>query len=223
MWREKWSGGVAARREQELAGGPGMAERGQDMLDGPAEPERGKEVKVGGTGTPGRRFKVLLVEDDEDFRFYLKDNLAPLFTVLEAANGREGWQKTLSAQPDLVISDVNMPLMDGLELSRKIKADERVRHIPVVLLTALSGEQEQLKALGMGVNDYLSKPFNVEILISRIRNLLDFRGSVEETLKKKGCSRAGGSGIGAGEDGGRFCAGGGGCAGKEYCQRGIFG
>ena len=131
------------------------------------------------------RFKVLLVEDDEDFRFYLKDNLAPMFTVLEAANGREGWQKALSAQPDLVVSDVNMPLMDGLELCKKIKGDERVRHIPVILLTALSGEQDQLRALGMGVNDYISKPFNVEILTSRIRNLLEFKGSVEETLKRR--------------------------------------
>jgi signal transduction histidine kinase/ligand-binding sensor domain-containing protein/CheY-like chemotaxis protein/AraC-like DNA-binding protein len=132
-----------------------------------------------------RQFKVLLVEDDDDFRFYLKDNLSPLFTILEAANGREGWQKTLSAQPDLVVSDVNMPLMDGLELSKKIKSDERVRHIPVILLTALAGEQDQLQALGMGVNDYVAKPFNVEILISRIRNLLEFKGSVEKTAKRR--------------------------------------
>jgi DNA-binding response OmpR family regulator len=132
-----------------------------------------------------RRFKVLLVEDDDDFRFYLKDNLSSLFTILEAANGKEGWQKTLAAQPDLVVSDVNMPLMDGLELSRKIKGDERVRHIPVILLTALSSEQDQLRALGMGVNDYISKPFNVEILVSRIRNLLEYRGTVEETAKKR--------------------------------------
>jgi signal transduction histidine kinase/ligand-binding sensor domain-containing protein/DNA-binding response OmpR family regulator len=132
-----------------------------------------------------RRFKILLVEDDDDFRFYLKDNLASLFIILEAANGKEGWQKALSGQPDLVVSDVNMPLMDGLELSRKIKSDERVRHIPVILLTALSGEQDQLRALGLGVNDYISKPFNVEILISRIRNLLEFRGAVEETFKKR--------------------------------------
>lgn len=130
-------------------------------------------------------FKVLLVDDDDDFRFYLKDNLAPLFTILEAANGREGWQKALSGQPDLVVSDVNMPLMDGLELCKKIKGDERVRHIPVILLTALSSEQDQLRALGMGVNDYISKPFNVEILVSRIRNLLEFRGSVEETARRR--------------------------------------
>jgi signal transduction histidine kinase/ligand-binding sensor domain-containing protein/DNA-binding response OmpR family regulator len=133
----------------------------------------------------GEKFKLLLVEDDDDFRFYLKDNLAPLFTVVEATNGKEGWQKTLFAQPDLVVSDINMPLMDGLELCRKIKGDERVRHIPVILLTALSDEQDQLRALGMGTNDYLSKPFNVEILISRIRNLLQFKGSVEQTFKKR--------------------------------------
>ncbi len=137
------------------------------------------------TGTGDRHFKVLLVEDDDDFRFYLKDNLASLFTILEAADGKEGWHKTLSAQPDLVVSDINMPLMDGLELSRKIKADERVRHIPVILLTALSSEQDQLRALGLGVNDYISKPFNVEILISRIRNLLEFKGAVEQTFKKR--------------------------------------
>lgn len=140
-----------------------------------------------GEGVAGgeRRFKILLVEDDDDFRFYLKDNLSALFVILEAANGKEGWQKTLAAQPDLVVSDVNMPLMDGLELSRKIKSDERVHHIPVILLTALSSEQDQLRALGMGVNDYISKPFNVEILVSRIRNLLEYRGTVEDTAKKR--------------------------------------
>lgn len=146
-----------------------------EPVDNPMPPSAGGE----------KRFKVLLVEDDDDFRFYLKDNLSSLFTILEAANGKEGWQKTLAAQPDLVVSDVNMPLMDGLELSRKIKGDERVRHIPVILLTALSSEQDQLRALGMGVNDYISKPFNVEILISRIRNLLEYRGTVEETAKKR--------------------------------------
>lgn len=137
------------------------------------------------TETAITRFKVLLVEDDDDFRFYLKENLAPLFTVLEAANGQEGWQKTLSAQPDLVVTDVNMPLMDGLELCKKIKTDQRVQNIPVILLTALSAENHQLRALGFGANDYISKPFIVEILISRIRNLLHFRESVEETARKR--------------------------------------
>ena len=139
-------------------------------------------VAAAGTTTG---FKVLLVEDDDDFRFYLKENLAPIFMVLEAANGQEGWQKALSAQPDLIITDVNMPVMDGLELCKKIKGDERVHAIPVILLTALPAEDHQLRALGFGANDYLSKPFNVEILISRIRNLLQFRGFVEESARQK--------------------------------------
>jgi len=160
---------------------PGMAEDGETVVRA-GEPSDNSLASSAGREL---RFKILLVEDDDDFRFYLKENLAALFTVLEAANGREGWQKALSGQPDLVVSDVNMPLMDGLELLRKIKGDERVRHIPVILLTALSSEQDQLRALGIGVNDYISKPFNVEILISRIRNLLEFRGTVEETLKKR--------------------------------------
>ena len=159
---------------------------GQAAASSVDEP-RGDVAEAGLRSSDGglERFKVLLVEDDEDFRFYLKDNLAPLFLVLEASNGREGWQKALSAQPDLVVSDVNMPLMDGLELCKKIKGDERVSHIPVILLTALSSEQDQLRALGMGVNDYVSKPFNVEILISRIRNLLEFRGTLAATLRKR--------------------------------------
>jgi signal transduction histidine kinase/ligand-binding sensor domain-containing protein/DNA-binding NarL/FixJ family response regulator len=131
------------------------------------------------------RFKVLLVEDDDDFRFYLKENLAPLFTVLEAPNGQEGWQKTLSAQPDLVVTDVNMPLMDGLELCKKIKGDLRVKNIPVILLTALSSENHQLQALGLGANDYISKPFIVEILISRIRNLLQFKEFIENGARNR--------------------------------------
>ena len=162
---------------QPLSGGEGGegAAKTAEPVDNPMPSSAGGE----------KRFKVLLVEDDDDFRFYLKDNLSSLFTILEAANGKEGWQKTLATQPDLVVSDVNMPLMDGLELSRKIKGDDRVRHIPVILLTALSSEQDQLRALGMGVNDYISKPFNVEILVSRIRNLLEYRGTVEETAKKR--------------------------------------
>jgi signal transduction histidine kinase/ligand-binding sensor domain-containing protein/DNA-binding response OmpR family regulator len=168
---------------QEAPVGEGVQLSAREGIDGPGQ-TGGDEPRA--VPTDGKRkIRVLLVDDDDDFRFYLKDNLAPLFTVLEAANGREGWQRTLSLQPDLVVSDVNMPLMDGLELCRRIKEDERVRHIPVILLTALADEQDQLRALGVGVNDYVSKPFNVEILISRINNLLKFKGTVEETLKRR--------------------------------------
>ena len=155
----------------------------------PEESERPDHIRIDDSRvspTDGKqKVKILLIDDDDDFRFYLKDNLTSLFTVLEAANGKEGWQRTLASQPDLVVSDVNMPLIDGLELCRRIKQDERVRHIPVILLTALADEQDQLKALDIGANDYISKPFNVEILVSRINNLLQFKETVEETLKRR--------------------------------------
>lgn len=147
--------------------------------------ERGDNVAGSNIDIKERRIKILLVEDDDDFRFYLKDNLAPLFTILEAANGQEGWKKTLSSQPDLVVSDVNMPVMNGMDLCRKIKTDNRVCHIPIILLTALSNEENQLKALAAGSNDYISKPFNVEILISRIKNILQYKGSVVQTFTKR--------------------------------------
>ncbi|HVG17037.1 MAG TPA: two-component regulator propeller domain-containing protein, partial [Chitinophagaceae bacterium] len=103
---------------------------------------------------------ILLVEDNDDFRFYLKDNLRSHYKVFEAAHGKEGWQKALSHHPQLVVSDISMPFMDGIELSRKIKADKRTSHIPVILLTALTGEEDQLKGLETGANDYITKPFN---------------------------------------------------------------
>jgi signal transduction histidine kinase/ligand-binding sensor domain-containing protein/CheY-like chemotaxis protein/AraC-like DNA-binding protein len=123
---------------------------------------------------------ILLVEDNDDFRSYLKDNLRDFFHVLEAVNGKEGWQKALALHPDLMVSDINMPEMTGTELCLKVKNDSRTSHIPVILLTALSGETELIKGLETGANDYINKPFNFEVLISKIKNLL----TLQETFKK---------------------------------------
>src|SRR5205085_2024870 len=115
---------------------------------------------------------VLLVEDNDDFRFYIKDNLKTHYHIVEAQNGKTGWQKTLADHPDLIVCDISMPEMNGIELSRKIKSDSRTSFIPVLLLTALTGEEQQLAGLQTGANDYMTKPFNFEILLSKIRNLL---------------------------------------------------
>ncbi len=128
---------------------------------------------------------VLLVEDNEDFRFYLKDNLRLHYKVLEAANGKEGWQKALANHPQLIVSDINMPVMDGIELSRKLKADKRTMHIPVILLTALAGEEDQVKGLQTGANDYVTKPFNFEVLNMKIRNLLQLNTQLKNTYSKQ--------------------------------------
>lgn len=128
---------------------------------------------------------ILLVEDNEDFRFYLKDNLRLHYKVLEATNGKEGWQKALAQHPQLIVSDVNMPYMDGIELSKKIKSDKRTSHIPVILLTALTGEEDQLKGLGTGANDYITKPFNFELLHVKIKNLLLLNSTLKSTYTKQ--------------------------------------
>jgi len=128
---------------------------------------------------------VLLVEDNEDFRFYLKDNLSFFYKIVEASNGKEGWQKALALHPHLIVSDINMPEMDGKELCEKLKSDQRTKHIPVILLTALTTEEDQLKGLEIGANDYMTKPFNFEILHSKIKNLLTLHKTFKKTYSRQ--------------------------------------
>ncbi|SFE01123.1 Signal transduction histidine kinase [Chitinophaga sp. CF118] len=125
---------------------------------------------------------VLLVEDNEDFRFYLKENLKAFYNIIEAEDGISGWQKTLSAHPDLVVSDINMPGSDGISLCRKIKQDTRTRQIPVILLTAMAGEEQQLRGLETGAADYMIKPFSFEIMLSRVRNILASQAPVKYVI-----------------------------------------
>ncbi len=133
-------------------------------------------------GKKGNKKKtVLIVEDNEDLRFYLKDNLREQYHVEEATNGGEGWEKIKRLNPDLVVSDVMMPIMNGVELAGRIKSDTLTAHIPVILLTAMGSEEKQLAGLRAGANDYITKPFTFEILASRIKNLL----AQQQLLKKK--------------------------------------
>jgi signal transduction histidine kinase/DNA-binding response OmpR family regulator len=134
---------------------------------------------------PSEMLTLLLVEDNEDFRYYLKDNLRHYYKIIEAADGEEGWQKALSAHPQVIVSDISMPYMDGIELCRKIKSDKRTGHIPIILLTALTGDANQLKGLETGANDYLTKPFNFQILNARIRNLFDLNQSLKNTYTRQ--------------------------------------
>jgi signal transduction histidine kinase/ligand-binding sensor domain-containing protein/DNA-binding response OmpR family regulator len=134
---------------------------------------------------PNRKPAILLIEDNDDLRFYLKDNLKNSFHIIEAANGKDGWQKALAQHPKLIVSDVNMPGMNGVELCRKIKGDSRTSHIPIILLTALTAEEDQMAGLESGASDYVVKPFNFEILLSRIHNLLKMQQVLKDTYQKQ--------------------------------------
>jgi signal transduction histidine kinase/ligand-binding sensor domain-containing protein/DNA-binding response OmpR family regulator len=127
---------------------------------------------------------LLLIDDNDDFRFYLRDNLKFSYTIHEAGNGKDGWGLVLSLQPDLIVSDIAMPEMDGIELCIKIKSDERVSHIPVILLTARSNEDQRIEGLKAGADDYITKPFNFEVLEARINNLLCQREKFQKAFRK---------------------------------------
>jgi signal transduction histidine kinase/ligand-binding sensor domain-containing protein/DNA-binding NarL/FixJ family response regulator len=133
----------------------------------------------------GKKPTILLVEDNDDFRFYIKDNLKTAFNVIEAENGKKGWQKALAQHPNLIVSDISMPEMNGIDLCLKLKGDKRTSHIPVILLTALTGEDQQLKGLETGATDYMTKPFNFEILQSKIRNILSQQEYMRKTYQKQ--------------------------------------
>jgi len=132
-----------------------------------------------------KKATILLVEDNDDFRFYIKDNLKDHFNIIEAENGKKGWQKALAMHPNLVVSDISMPEMNGIDLCMKLKSDSRTTHIPVILLTALIGEEQQLKGLETGASDYMTKPFNFEILLSKIRNILSQQEHMRKTYQKQ--------------------------------------
>jgi signal transduction histidine kinase/ligand-binding sensor domain-containing protein/DNA-binding response OmpR family regulator len=133
---------------------------------------------------------VLLVEDNEDLRFYLKDNLNRVYNILEAKSGEEAWKKIVSNFPDLIVSDVMMPGMNGLELCHKVKSDWRVSHIPVILLTARTTDEQRIEGLESGADDYINKPFNFEILESRIRNLIQQREKLHKALSQNASIKA---------------------------------
>ena len=141
--------------------------------------------KNGNIGRDAKKPTVLLVEDNDDFRFYIKDNLKDSFNIIEADNGKKGWQKALSLHPNLVVSDISMPEMSGIDLCLKLKSDSRTSHIPVILLTALIGEEQQLKGLETGATDYMTKPFNFEILLSKIKNILSQQEYMRRTYQKQ--------------------------------------
>jgi signal transduction histidine kinase/ligand-binding sensor domain-containing protein/DNA-binding response OmpR family regulator len=142
-------------------------------------------VSAPANSAQARRPWLLLVEDNEDFRFYLKDNLKVFYNILEAANGKEGWRQTLTHVPDLIVSDVMMPEMDGIAFCRKIKNDPRTSHIPTILLTSRSTEEQKLEGFETGANDYITKPFNFEILQARIKNLIAQRKAAQKALQQR--------------------------------------
>jgi signal transduction histidine kinase/ligand-binding sensor domain-containing protein/DNA-binding response OmpR family regulator len=127
---------------------------------------------------------VLLIDDNEDFLFYLKDNLKALYNIVEAQNGKQGLEKATSLMPDLIVSDVMMPGINGIELCKQVKSNSATSHIPLILLTARSSQEQKIEGYEAGANDYITKPFSFQILESRIKNLLAVRALGHQQFQK---------------------------------------
>lgn len=124
---------------------------------------------------------LLLVEDNEELLQALVDLLSPVYRIVIAMDGQTGYEKALEERPDIIVSDVMMPIMSGTEMCKKIKSNFDLCHIPVILLTALVSDQDKLEGLQCGADDYIEKPFNNQLLLGSIANLLRIR----RLLRKK--------------------------------------
>jgi len=129
---------------------------------------------------------LLIVEDNPDVRKYIKIILEEYYQIIEAEDGEEGQKKSIEQIPDLIISDIMMPKLDGFKLCEKLKTDERTSHIPVILLTAKATVEDKISGLETGADAYIMKPFDALELKARIKNLLEQRKRLHDHFRKYG-------------------------------------
>lgn len=149
-----------------------------------AETTRLEKPKMAEVFGAGDRQVVLIVEDNQDVRLYIRDQLIENYVVMEAGNGKQGLEMAVETTPDLVISDIMMPEMDGREFCRLVKSNEKTSHIPVVLLTAKADQSDKLEGLSLGADDYLIKPFDTRELQVRVANLIEQRRHLQERYRR---------------------------------------
>jgi len=128
-------------------------------------------------------YKIMLIEDEPEVRNYLFEELSPLYTVFTCENGKVAYEAVFDENPDLIISDIMMPEMDGISLCKKIKNNVLINHIPVVLLTALSKEEDRAEGIETGADMYLVKPFSSDFLKKVIHNILENRRKIQIQTK----------------------------------------
>ncbi|GAB1858307.1 hypothetical protein MHTCC0001_31440 [Flavobacteriaceae bacterium MHTCC 0001] len=128
---------------------------------------------------------LLIVEDNADIRELLYQTFSGAFSLLFANNGKEGFNKAMEYIPDIIISDVMMPVMDGLKLTNHLKTNELTSHIPVILLTAKAGDENELTGIETGADDYITKPFNTQLLKTKVANLIDIRQKLHKRYSQE--------------------------------------
>lgn len=128
---------------------------------------------------------ILVIDDNADVRGYIKSLLTDNYTVVEAANGHEGVKKAMRYVPDAIVCDVMMPVMDGLECCKQLKSELQTSHIPIMLLTACSLDEQRIQGFECGADSYIAKPFNSKLLLARLQNLITNRKRLEQFFGDK--------------------------------------
>ena len=131
-----------------------------------------------------KRGRLLIAEDNEEIRAYMNDGLAKIFDIMLARNGEEALQMIKDNEPDLVITDMMMPVMDGLKLCAHLKQNIATSHIPVIMLSAKADSKDELEALRTGADDYMAKPFSMAVLITKIQNMLRTQYRLQDKVTK---------------------------------------
>lgn len=128
---------------------------------------------------------ILVVEDEPEVRSFIRDNLGLGYNICEAVDGKTGFDKSVKCNPDIIISDIIMPVMDGIEMCQKIKSDLRTSHIPVIMLTARSSLENKIEGLETGADAYIEKPFSMDLLETQVRNILENRKILRNKFSKE--------------------------------------
>ena len=170
----------------------------QEIITSPDKPDTTGNVESGGVSEPENLSEqlqetgaaetlavsdkptLLIVDDNADFREFMKLSLSGAYRVFTADDGEQAWEVILEELPDMVVSDVMMPVTDGIVLCKRIKQDIRTSHIPVILLTAKSAEESKLTGLEAGADDYIGKPFNMDMLVLKIQHLVEMKKRLQK-------------------------------------------
>ncbi|AOW20133.1 hybrid sensor histidine kinase/response regulator transcription factor [Urechidicola croceus] len=160
-----------------------------EILEVPPSEVQTKEINISDnlsvSQTVKNELSVLIVEDNVEIQNYLKDLLSESYQILQAYNGKEGLKIAEKKFPDLIISDVMMPIMDGIEFAKKLKLNTNTSHIPIIILTARTSIKNKMEGFETGADEYITKPFNEEFLKARIQNLLNSRKMLREKFRNE--------------------------------------
>ncbi len=188
IWAENVEGGgcrfiftLPCKEEEALPADPMVVAKSEDSSEAVLSKKEHPEGK-------GALSKLLIVDDNRDFRTFLAKSLGQEYSVIEACDGEEGLRLATEELPDMIISDVMMPRLDGIEMCQRLKNDIRTSHIPLILLTAKNAEESKLEGLRAGADDYIPKPFNLDILRVKMHNLVEIRHRLQQSLREPGVS-----------------------------------